>query len=168
MKKDVVEKIKFSSKMQSVASDSEGAARGLLFLYSSKKFQVNAVFNEGNILLYKVVHLLSNKTWFLLNIYAPNNKRGRREYWTRVEEKVRNLDVKKGIILGDFNTPLVDGEKMGGLPPDLESKQDLANFINNLTLLDLDLLGGSFTWSNQRIGRECIQVRLDRALVSPD
>ena len=26
--------------------------------------------------------------------------------------------LKKGIIMGDFNTPLVDEEKMGGLVPD--------------------------------------------------
>lgn len=30
----------------------------------------------------------------------------------------------------------------------------------------MDLLPGSFTWSNRRVGTECIQVRLDRALIS--
>ena len=29
-------------------------------------------------------------------------------------------------------------------------------------------MGGSFTWSNKRIKWECIQVRLDRALISLD
>ena len=33
--------------------------------------------------------------------------------------------------------------------------------------MDVDLLGGSFTWSNKRVGEECIQVHLDRALISP-
>ena len=70
--------------------------------------------------------------------------------------------------MGDFNTPLVDEEKLGGLAPDWESKQDLSNFINSLAFLDLDLVGGSFTWSNKRIGGESIQVRLDRALIYPN
>lgn len=43
---------------------------------------------------------------------------------------------------------------------------DLSNFINNLALLDVDLLGGIYTWSNKRIGSDCIQVWLDRALIS--
>ena len=54
--------------------------------------------------------------------------------------------------MGDFNTPLVDEEKKGGLPSDWESKHDLSNFINGLALLDLDLMGGAFTWSNKHIG----------------
>lgn len=61
-------------------------------------------------------------------------------------------DLKKCIILGDFNTLLVDKEKMGGLPSDWESKQDLSNFINDLAFLDLDLLRGLYTWSNKRSG----------------
>lgn len=51
--------------------------------------------------------------------------------------------------MGDFNTPLSNEEKIEGLDPNLESKQDLANFISNLTFLDVDLLGGAFTWSNR-------------------
>ena len=58
--------------------------------------------------------------------------------------------------MGDFNTPLVDEEKKGGLPLDWESKHDLSNFINGLALLDLDLMGGAFTWSNKCIGQDCI------------
>ena len=47
--------------------------------------------------------------------------------------------------MGDFNTPLMDEEKLGGLAPDWESKMDLSNFINSLALLDVDLSGGTYT-----------------------
>ena len=69
--------------------------------------------------------------------------------------------------MGDFNSPLTDDEKCVGLAPSQESKLDLANFIHNLAFMDVDLLGGSFTWSNKRVRGECIQVCLDRALISP-
>lgn len=38
--------------------------------------------------------------------------------------------------------------------------------INSLGLLDLDLLGDKFTWSNKRSGGDLIQVRLDRGIIS--
>ena len=102
-------------------------------------------FDEDNILFCRVHQLQTNECWFLVNIYAPNNKKGRKDYWVKVGKMVQASDMKKGLILGDFNTPLEDKDKMGGLPPDWESKQDLSNFINDLALLDLDLSGGTFT-----------------------
>jgi hypothetical protein len=104
----------------------------------------------------------------MLNIYAPNTRRERSNYWRKVILTIQGCNVKKGIIMGDFNTPLTDQEKFGGLALDLESKQDLANFINQLSFLDVDLPPDSFTWSNRRVGTDCIQVRLDRALISFD
>lgn len=68
--------------------------------------------------------------------------------------------------MGDLNSPLTDDEKSRGFAPDQDSKLDLSNFIHNLAFLDMDLLGGSFTWSNRRVGKDCIQVHLDRALIS--
>ncbi len=70
--------------------------------------------------------------------------------------------------MGDFNSPLSDAEKWGGLAPNQDSKHDLALFIQNFAFLDMDLQGGSFTWSNRRVGGDSIQVRLDRALLSPE
>ena len=58
--------------------------------------------------------------------------------------------------MGDFNSSLVDEEKKGGLAPKWERKLDLSNFINSLAYLDMDLLRGALTWSNKRIGRDCI------------
>ena len=69
--------------------------------------------------------------------------------------------------MGDFNSPLTDDEKYGGLAQNEDNKLDLTNFIHNLAFMDVDLLGGSITWYNRRVGGECIQVRLDRALISP-
>ena len=69
---------------------------------------------------------------------------------------------------GDFNTPFLISDKLRGLPPDGESRQHLADLIRDLALLDMDRGGCKFTWSNKRVDEDCIQVRLDRALISMD
>lgn len=38
--------------------------------------------------------------------------------------------------------------------------------INTLGLLDLDLLGAKFPWSNKRSGGDLIQVKMDQAIIS--
>lgn len=168
MKKERLGNIIFSSTMNGIASNSEGASGGLLLLFNKRHFKIEPKYDEGNILFCRVFHLHTNDCQFLLNFYAPNNKRERKTYQTKVGKLVHASDLKKGIILVDFNTPLVGEEKIGGLAPDWDSKQDLSNLINDLAFLDLDLLRGLYTWSNKRIGHDCIQVRLDRALISLD
>ena len=44
----------------------------------------------------------------------------------------------------------------------------LANLISDLALVDIKLGGDNFTWSNKRVGMHCIQVRLDRAIITLD
>ena len=75
MRKDMSEKIIFSSSMKGEASNSEGASGGLLILYNAKQFKVNILYNDGNIILGRAHHYLTQERWFLLNIYAPNNKK---------------------------------------------------------------------------------------------
>ena len=41
-------------------------------------------------------------------------------------------------------------------------------FIDHHLLHDLDLHGIEYTWTNIRTGKDLIQVRLDRALISND
>ncbi|XP_059076532.1 uncharacterized protein LOC131875853 [Cryptomeria japonica] len=70
--------------------------------------------------------------------------------------------------MGDFNTPLQESEKFGGSQIQMDSKQDLLDFINDQCLIDLDLSGDTYTLTNRRVGDELIQVRLDRTLISTD
>ena len=86
MKKEILEKIKFSNNMNGEASDSKSASGGLLNLYNIKKFKINTLYNDGNILFYMVFHTYSNESSFLLNVYAPNSKRERKNYWNKVGE----------------------------------------------------------------------------------
>ena len=46
-----------------------------------------------------------------------------------------------------------------------DSMKDLADFINNNDLLDMEMDGVKFTWSNNKKGVDLFQVKLDRLLV---
>ena len=107
-------------------------------------------------LLCKVSHIHNDDSWFILNLYTPNSKRERKDFWAKISMVVSIKNINKGIIMGDFNSPLIDDDKCGGLASDQESKLDLSNFIHNLDLMDVDLLGGRYTWSNRRVCGECI------------
>ena len=80
-----------------------------------------------------------------MNIYALNSKNGRKLFWNRVCNLMANLKDPKCIIMGDFNTPLMVSEKLGGLPSNLERRKHLANMINDLVLMDVELGGGKYT-----------------------
>ena len=168
MKRDLVSRISFSNSFSYEASDSEGASGGVLTLYNSRAFKLTPLFSSSNALLCKVFHFQSNDSWLILNLYAPNTKKERNCFWIKLLGILSKCILIKGIIMGDFNSPLSDADKMGGHAPDQDSKRDLALFIQHLAFLDLDLQGGSFTWSNRRIGGDSIQVHLDRGLISPD
>lgn len=87
--------------------------------------------------------------------------------WSSIINARMAFPNEKWIILGDFNTSLSSMEKAGGMPVSNESGQDLADMINSLGLLNLDLLGDKFTWSNRRSGWDLIQVKLDKGIISP-
>lgn len=59
-------------------------------------------------------------------------------------------------------------KKYGGVPISIDNRQDLADMINSLSLLNLDLIGAKFTWSNRHSGEDLIHVKLDMGLISLD
>ena len=156
MKRDLVNKISFSKTMCSDASDLDRASGGVLILYNSRAFKLSSIYNADNALLCEVSHIHSNDSWFILNLYAPNSKRERKSFWDKMHVVIINNNVYKGIIMGEFNSPLSNSDKRGGLALDQDNKLDLSIFIHNLAFMDMDLQGGSYTWYNRRVGGECI------------
>ncbi|KAH9298637.1 hypothetical protein KI387_030319, partial [Taxus chinensis] len=68
-----------------------------------------------------------------------------------------NFEDMNWLIMGDFNTPLNPGEKFGGNSDFSISMEDFAGFISTLNLMDIELHGNQYTWSNRRIGENLIQ-----------
>lgn len=70
------------------------------------------------------------------------------------------------MLGGDFNSPLLPFEKLGGLVDYYESMMDLTGFFNSVGLYDVPPLCTQFTWSNKKFGNQITQVKLDRFLIS--
>lgn len=116
--------------------------------------------------LVKFHHINLNYDWILVNIYAPNSVRTRKSLWSNLKELKNKFVEPNWLFKGDFSVPLYEHENKGGNTTNLEGRMDFLDFINNAGLIDFDLKGIEFTWSNKRTGQNYIQARLDRVLAS--
>lgn len=69
------------------------------------------------------------------------------------------------MVTGYFNSPLYPLEKSGVIEDYSKSINDLVDFISATGLMDINLTGFKFTWSNKRLGKNLIQVRIDKFLL---
>ncbi|WMV15422.1 hypothetical protein MTR67_008807 [Solanum verrucosum] len=103
-------------------------------------------------------------TWVLTGIYAPNSREERKEVWWEVGS-ARGLFNGSWAVCGDFNTVRFPSEKKN-CSRITKSMTDLSDFIEAMSLLDLQLAGGRYTW--RKGDKHDIAARLDRFLVSDE
>ena len=80
MKKEKVEKISYGKGMRSMTTNSIGALGGLLTIWK-EALEANIIFDKGNIFLMIFFNPKTLDRLFLLNIYAPNTRNSRRNFW---------------------------------------------------------------------------------------
>lgn len=108
-----------------------------------------------------MVEDLENNKWLVTTVYGPTNYQCRNDFW-------RELDATRArwsgawCLGGDFNVIRFSEEKLGRCH--LTQEIDFSDWINSL--LDLQLHGASFTWSNQQVPLG--MSRLDRFLICGD
>ena len=66
-------------------------------------------------------------------------------------------------VLGDFNSYFGAHKKSGGRSPSSRSCNEFIAAMNDCDLFCLDTRGSLYTWTNNRVGNQCIDIRLDRA-----
>ena len=89
----------------------------------------------------KITSIDQKENWYIVNIYAPNNKNLRKKVWDTLSNIKSKDYFGRWIIMGDFNVTLYDQEKKGGSVSQLEGRLDLMDFINKEGLMDMDLHG---------------------------
>ena len=67
---------------------------------------------------------------------------------------------------GDFNIIRGLAEKKGGSRRLDRDSEDFNRLIDDLSLIDLEAINGTHTWTNRRTGMHQIACKLDRFLVS--
>lgn len=97
----------------------------------------------------------------LVNIYCPCCIVGRRNVWSSLLN-LKPLFTDPWCIGGDFNEVRNPDERQGCISRN-NGMIDFNNFIEDMELVDLSMLGRKFTWSNYQDGEKW--SRLDRILV---
>ena len=86
--------------------------------------------------------------------------------YDKMARVLETMKDKKLMCMEYFNTPLYHSEKLGGNRDCPKSLQDLNDFMIRMDFIDVELRGNPYTWTNNRKGKDLIQVRLDRLLVT--
>ncbi|KAK8701461.1 hypothetical protein V6N13_019848 [Hibiscus sabdariffa] len=108
--------------------------------------------------------LLNNLHFALANVYGPHEA-GVKKLFFRELKKMLRRSSGTCHFRGDFNA-VRSKEERTGISFLRGSMESFSDFIDELSLIDLSLQGGCFTWSNFRDKPSF--SRLERFLLSPD
>ena len=139
-------------------------ARGILLLWDKRVLdKIDAYSGEFSVSCsWKGV--VDGFVWTCTGVYGPTVETSRSTFWAELMD-IRQRCNSPWCILGDFNVVQYPSERLGGhsFSPSMIAFFD---FIENSHLVDLPLIGGTYTWSS---GSDLPSMsRIDRALVSLD
>ena len=131
-----------------VAIDAVGAASGLLTIWDTHLVSVVKSWKDVFSLSVLVEDLTNNSKWLLTSVYGPNNGQRRDDFWKELDT-IRGRWNGAWCIGGDLNINRFPSEKLGGSKLTAEMRR-FFDWINSHNLVDLQLGGASFIWSNHQ------------------
>ncbi|KAK8662064.1 hypothetical protein V6N13_091652 [Hibiscus sabdariffa] len=145
-------------------SASRGSAGGLISVWDPNFFECESNWVAQNYIAMVGKFLHNDFKCVVINVYGPNDAKERLELFDELRRLTFGLNCPI-LMGGDFNVVRYGDEKIG-MSLCKGAIYEFSSFINELTLLDLPLIGGRFTWSNFR--EVPAFSRLDRFLISPE
>lgn len=142
--------------------EAEGMSGGLLCVWAAECFTMEGVASNRNFQFISGVLSNSFKCVFV-NVYGPTSCTDRKKVWGSIVN-LSHFFTLPWCMGGDFNEIRSLGERLGCSCRD-RGMADFNNFIEELGLMDLPLLGRKFTWSKSDNDNKW--SRLDRFLVNP-
>ena len=109
----------------------------------------------------------SNFLWRITGFYGYPETHRRYDSW-RLLAFLHSQFQLPWLCLGDFNEILSMDEKAGGSIRSQQQMDGFRNVVDFCGFSDLGYCGTDFTWSNMQEGEHNIQLRLDRALATPE
>ncbi|KAJ9543996.1 LOW QUALITY PROTEIN: hypothetical protein OSB04_023703 [Centaurea solstitialis] len=145
-----------------VTVGSKGRSGGLVTIWDPDLVVKESVVLDRSFLLVKCRWVPLNKSFYIMNIYAPNSLAGREELWRKLTDVIRS-DMSTGwVVCGDFNEVRCPEERRGSAFVS-RGADSFNNFIGNLDLVEPRLGGRRFTWKS---GDGLKHSKLDRFLLS--
>lgn len=114
MSKEKIEKMKLFQYYNNQGNNSNGASGGIVTFWNSHTIKGDPILEGTNHIATRFTHIRDNFSWIQVNIYAPNGKGMRKSFWLDLVAFRRIFDREAWMVMGDFNTPLMNGEKFGG------------------------------------------------------
>ncbi|KAG6669188.1 hypothetical protein CIPAW_01G225900 [Carya illinoinensis] len=140
---------------------SNGASGGILVMWDKRVMMKREEFIGEYTVAVSLKMVEDNFLWAFAGIYGPNVDNIRHQLWEEIA-RVHSWWDLPWCIGGDFNITRFPSERSG----DSRTRPAMTEFsdcIFELNLVDLPLIGGPFTWSNNQTWS-----RLDRFLISPE
>ena len=121
----------------------------------------NAGMGEGPV--FYILQIQECGKWGCLGVYGPFTREEREGLWEEIGA-IRGIWEEPWCLRGDFNITLSQSERsrQGRIT---SAMRRFAQVVDELGLVDLQMQGGSFTWSGGLNNQS--RARLDRFLVTP-
>ncbi|XP_075655074.1 uncharacterized protein LOC142625274 [Castanea sativa] len=147
-----------------VALDADQTAGGVLMMWDRRALEKLEVMVGQFSVSVRWKGMGDGFIWACSGVYGPNDNNVRGQMWDELIG-IQQLWEVSWCYIGDFNIVRFPSERLGGsrLTPAMEN---FSEFIEELSLIDLPLEGGSYTWSSSSDLPS--MSRIDRALVSYD
>ncbi|XP_058092718.1 uncharacterized protein LOC131239172 [Magnolia sinica] len=148
----------------SVSLDASGSSGGILIAWKLSKWKLEESWSRSFSISVILTDISSNQRCLISSVYGPTLDSSRADLWSKLTSFRRKFQGPYGFI-GDFNITRYAEEKSHGR---IVSSiiRSFSNWIDDLQLVDLPLLGSRLTWTNCRLKPSL--SRLDRFLLSPD
>ena len=147
-----------------VVLESEGASGGILIMWDKRVIEVQEWVKGQFSISCRFRNVLDHFEWAFSGVYGPNVDAERGILWEELA-RVRSWWGVPWCIGGDFNVVRFPSEKLGE-GRFTGAMRNFSNFISEMELVDLPLLEGQFTWSNNQDPPS--KSRIDRFLISAD
>lgn len=125
--------------------ESNGQAGGIWCLWNDNSWKVEMVEFSSQFVHLRV-QWKNQASWLVAIVYASPNCTRRQELWNDLH-RIADSHDEALVVLGDFNSILVDSERRGGAAdPSNRGRGVFREIIQYCNLIDAGFQGSPYTW----------------------